>query len=681
MFVVKSLMVLVAARSEEEEKVAATELAIREVEAELAALGKKLAPLEEKEELKTLDDDDRIRLAALRRTVEQLRDKEKQLRDEKKQLRETELERLKNENPAQMKELKLDLVPLELKLQEQGLHMVAPLEVRLPTVGKGAPAFCAEVGWLERITSVVEKGLASADSVDDTDRVAPLALIRCSRGGKTRALYELAKSLRHASPDVAVVYVSFNDYSGVRDWERENPVCALCCRIAFAALFSAESAAEPNKGLYDRFANTSVTADVVRNWLSDKPCLLLIDELNVLEMRKEKARELAEFLKANFLITTGRFFVFSSHFLPPPGTGLAFFMDHASERPLVVEMLPLLGPPISDAQEKLKWGTLTVREALYRGRVPALIYCTRPGTLQNFAKREAAIDAVKLKWDDRSVIDLLRSFLSGRPKDVFVELWPFMNTGSHHIFWIFLHMDEVLDGCWRAANMSEHVRGVVALIRKLLSDFEQGKTGGGDSWEALFVVALLIRIVCRQEDELLCFSTSVLAKCTMSYNELWEPIADGKEVLFENVESLEDFEMRTTVPKTFPHVAVYYPRHARFPVYDVIMAVYDEHKSRRLVGYQLKEGKKIPEKRGNLCEVSVLIRGAPARKKNELRNWKIASESQIDSFLGESGKTLAPKEWRKMGSGEGEQPVEKKSATKKPAVKKPTKKKAKKTAK
>ncbi len=128
---------------------------------------------------------------------------------------------------------------------------------------------------------MVEKGLASADSVNDTDQVAPFAFIRFSRGGKTRALYELAKSLRHASPDVAVVYVSFNDYSGVRDWERENPVCALCCRIAFAALFSAESAAEPNKDLYDRFANTSVTADDVRNWLGDKPCLLLIDEVNV----------------------------------------------------------------------------------------------------------------------------------------------------------------------------------------------------------------------------------------------------------------------------------------------------------------------------------------------------------------------------------------------------------------
>jgi len=65
--------------------------AIKAVETELAALGKKLAPLEEKEELKTLDNDDRSRLAALRKEKEQLRDKEKQLRKKEEQLRKKEL--------------------------------------------------------------------------------------------------------------------------------------------------------------------------------------------------------------------------------------------------------------------------------------------------------------------------------------------------------------------------------------------------------------------------------------------------------------------------------------------------------------------------------------------------------------------------------------------------------------
>jgi hypothetical protein len=78
--------------------------AIKAVEDELVALGKKLAPLEEKEELNTLKEPEERRLTALRKEreqlrkeKEQLRKKEEQLRKEKEQLREKELLLLKNQ--------------------------------------------------------------------------------------------------------------------------------------------------------------------------------------------------------------------------------------------------------------------------------------------------------------------------------------------------------------------------------------------------------------------------------------------------------------------------------------------------------------------------------------------------------------------------------------------------------
>jgi hypothetical protein len=60
--------------------------AIKAVEAELVALGKKLAPLEETP-LGQRSDAESVEIAALRKKEEQLRDKEKQLRDKEKQLR------------------------------------------------------------------------------------------------------------------------------------------------------------------------------------------------------------------------------------------------------------------------------------------------------------------------------------------------------------------------------------------------------------------------------------------------------------------------------------------------------------------------------------------------------------------------------------------------------------------
>jgi hypothetical protein len=211
-------------------------------------------------------------------------------------------------------------------------------------------------------------------------------------------------------------------------------------------------------------------------------------------------------------------------------------------------------------------------------------------------------------------------------------------------------MQTILYKCGKSEKLSAYKRGVVASIGALLSSFETGKTAGGDAWEAVFVVALLIRIACCEMDELLHLPDSVLQKCTLSYNTLWNEEVNGDVLLFRNAELLEDFVAHLELPASFPHVAVYYPSHARFRVYDGVVVVYDEHKTRRMVGYQLKEGREIPENPGQLCSVSVLIRAA-AQQEAGLRRWNVASEAQIGSFLGETERLLVPKEWRKMEGG------------------------------
>jgi hypothetical protein len=42
-----------------------------------------------------------------------------------------------------------------------------------------------------------------------------------------------------------------------------------------------------------------------------------------------------------------------------------------------------------------------------------------------------------------------------------------------------------------------------------------------------------------------------------------------------------------------------------------------------------------------------LIRGLAAKNENNLPSCRIASDDQIDEFLGYTGHVLAPKEWRK----------------------------------
>jgi hypothetical protein len=92
--------------------------AIKAVEAELVALGKKLAPLEEKEELKEPEE---RRLAALRDEKKQLRKEKEQLRKEKEQLREKELFLLREKERSVVHVNTLTRAVTELSLQPRVL--------------------------------------------------------------------------------------------------------------------------------------------------------------------------------------------------------------------------------------------------------------------------------------------------------------------------------------------------------------------------------------------------------------------------------------------------------------------------------------------------------------------------------------------------------------------------------
>jgi len=95
---------------------------------------------------------------------------------------------------------------------DRGL-LVPPLGVIPFAVGKDEPAFCAEEGWLETRVEELAAGLAQEET--NLSRVSPTAYIRCSRGGKTRVLLELNRLFKERRPDVAVVYISFNNFSSL----------------------------------------------------------------------------------------------------------------------------------------------------------------------------------------------------------------------------------------------------------------------------------------------------------------------------------------------------------------------------------------------------------------------------------------------------------------------------------
>ena len=137
-------------------------------------------------------------------------------------------------------------------------------------MSSSAPPFTSEAGWLEETERVV---LEHYEASDGEERVPPMALVRCSRGGKTRALLEVARMLK--SRNIPVVMISLNDYSSLKEWEKVDGVGAVCRRIAFAASLDRDFGRSLEQ--YEHFSrqNWNVTAQQVEDWLGSHPCILL----------------------------------------------------------------------------------------------------------------------------------------------------------------------------------------------------------------------------------------------------------------------------------------------------------------------------------------------------------------------------------------------------------------------
>jgi hypothetical protein len=147
-------------------------------------------------------------------------------------------------------------------------------------------------------------------------------------------------------------------------------------------------------------------------------------------------------------------------------------------------------------------------------------------------------------------------------------------------------MMEVLRKFSRLISNAE-LKMVVETIVSLFDNFVNESHLSGKAWQSLFLIVLLIRLVSLQFDP----SIIPLKKLnySISFNNLMN---DGMP--FENIEDLSFLVQCMKEPQRYPHVAVYYPRNARFVKFDIIVAVYERLGHRDLYAYQVKEGKVIP---------------------------------------------------------------------------------------
>ena len=126
-------------------------------------------------------------------------------------------------------------------------------------------------------------------SDSDTERVPPLMLSRCMRGGKTTFLAYLFKLVK-AETSYLPIFISFNGLSGIQQKKGESRLQTILRAIAVTLL-------QPS--ISTDAQSVSVNEDTLREHLErqDGVIVLMIDELNLLVPKGTADNEVASFLR------------------------------------------------------------------------------------------------------------------------------------------------------------------------------------------------------------------------------------------------------------------------------------------------------------------------------------------------------------------------------------------------
>ena len=368
-----------------------------------------------------------------------------------------------------------------------------PLETKLPVIHERDPIqpFLAPVNWLQDSARII---LSQADlGESDNPRVSPVALVRCSRGGKTRSMKEIAAEICRQDPSYGVVFVSFNTDTPLA----ETPVLDPLGELNDRSLNPSEELRE-----FEEFSTQKkVRPGWVKEWLGDQKCILFIDELNLL-FESNKAPEVCKFLKTHFLLQSGRGLVFSSH-LASISTKLVDFMSSPNNRDVITRPLPTVSS-LQQARAHFGMPDLSIQDLLFLGLIPGLIVekkNLRSPTMRRITVVDDFLGTLRNRGD---VIRLLHSVLIGTGIDgPLQELTTVdLKDGTTPILrWIPFHLVYVLERIARDSYVDDGLRHCLSVIVDLFHQFAGTKLESGEAWEALFLIVLIIRCLCRSFDD------------------------------------------------------------------------------------------------------------------------------------------------------------------------------------
>ncbi|GKZ01287.1 hypothetical protein MPSEU_001079700 [Mayamaea pseudoterrestris] len=538
-----------------------------------------------------------------------------------------------------------------------------PEDVVLPPID--GPEFVSEPGWVERAT---ESLIHEFDSSDATGlRVRPMALVGYSGSGKTRAMQELAKHVkaRLNTRPVGVIFITFNDYSPCTQLDKADPGQGLCRRLMFAAQQTTAAAGDDLYEAYQEFLAKDYFFDFdkVTQWLKKSHVIVFVDELSNVLCGHE---HIGNFIRYNFIVQAGSYFVFSAQVLSTIGL-LAGVVEgfRPKDRRVIHQNLPLVGN-LTEAQAKLDSNLKSANVAIFYALSPATIYTQRLQPGIRYQQQEAVREFNA--WDDatkmKSLRRLFKSIFTGNineiPQPLHTLLGTKMGESRALAMWPPFALEHLLTDL---QVPDDSITNITTVLAGLLSEFKSGPDEPGVGWQALFYFQLIARCLANWHDaahEYALVPRQWFAhfNVKIEYNSGPSLIGDISRThdwssLLEQVEIAEA-----------PTIFIFRPTGMNFPDFDLIVIYWRGGEILDFYGYRLRKGRTYPKvnKSTNqtaptaeilqkLPEVNVKcfwVREIPPKVTRNSHGWIIPCGDVIDTFYGASGWYWTPQLWRKL---------------------------------
>ena len=488
--------------------------------------------------------------------------------------------------------------------------------------------------WMVGLTTCVDEcvNIIRAHAVpsdNGADRVPPLMLSRCMRGGKTTLLahlFDKVKDIENYCP----IFISFNGFSGIQPRSGESRLETLLRAIAVTLLQPSAST-----------DTQSVSCDegTLTDYLDGQKgvIVLMIDELNLLLPKGTQDDKVACFLRSVFLSPANRYLVFTTH--EPIGDQVAEYTGKPgsiSPRGVTTAAMPM---SLNVTQQRRIPGceTLALGEVLYFSGIPSLLRCFK----NRYDFRARFQQLCKPPATPLLLRSFVRQFLEGdAQEDDSIRTFDRLTTLSKGgvIKWVLCY----------AAQMCFYLQKLKLGQWFNMLEMASSEDGSGKAWEILIALAVSFRclesmISGEQGDPLLGLPpTPGIRECYFA----------DVPAEFRTLDVALQWWRRQRKPADFPFALVLRPLCPTFQVFDCIL-VYQEAASScpHIRGFQQKAGDAYPDQAaptfvsgvGPVSAVWMQGKAPETRLNPQNRGWTMPSAKDISRLLGTSLRDLFPR--------------------------------------